>query len=160
MVLLINMDNPKVVEKKAKVGKGLFAKAEIKKGELIASFDGKILGWNAPWNRYQLSHAIQFEKRRWRLSKGFADRINHSCEPNCGVRNLFDIVAMRDIKRGEELTWNYEMTEDNESGWTMRCHCGAKSCHKVISGYRNMPAASRKRYKKYISQWLIDKYES
>ncbi len=152
------MDNPKVVIRKAKVGKGLYATQKIKKGEIIASFDGKILGWNAEWNYYQLTHAIQIGKRNWRLSTGLADKINHSCEPNCGVKNLIDIVAMRTIQAGEELTWDYEMTEDNETGWFMRCKCGASVCRKKISGYKNMPPRVRRKYKGYISQWLLDEY--
>jgi uncharacterized protein len=151
------MNNPKIEVRKSKTGKGVFAKERIKKGELLVTFDGKILGWNASWNRYQLHHAIQFEKRKWRLSDGIADKFNHSCEPNCGIKNLFDVVAMRDIKAGEELTWDYEMTEDNETGWFMRCKCGSKSCRKKIGAYRNMPATVRKKYKGYISGWLTNR---
>lgn len=150
------MDNPKVEVRKSKTGYGVFAKQSIKKGEYIASFDGEILGWNAAWNRYQLDHAIQFEPRKWRLSRGLADKLNHSCEPNCGIKNLFDIVAMKSIRKNEELVWDYEMTEDNETGWDMNCECGARSCRKRIGAYRNMPDSVRKKYKEFISGWLID----
>jgi SET domain-containing protein len=109
------MDNPKAEVRKAKHGKGVFAKQKIKKGELVASIDGRILGWYSKWTHYNTTHAIQFAKRKWRLSKGFATLLNHSCEPNCGIKNLFDIVAMRDIRPGEELTWDYEMTERSGS---------------------------------------------
>ena len=152
------MDNPKAEVRKAKHGKGVFAKLKIRKGELVASFDGRVLGWNAPWTYYQLTHAVQFAPRKWRLSKGSATKLNHSCEPNCGIKNLFDVVAMRDIKIGEELTWDYEMIEDNESGWQMRCKCGTKSCRKLIGAYRNMPQSVRTKYKGYISEWLTRKY--
>ena len=152
------MDNPKAKVKKSKTGLGVFAMSKINKGEIIASVDGKILGWNAKWTNYQRGHAIQFARKKWRLSNGFAVKLNHSCEPNCGIKNLFDIVAMRDIKKGEELTWDYEMTEASENKWSMKCKCGTKSCRKIISNYNNMPASTRKKYRGFISQWLIDEY--
>ena len=31
-------------------------------------------------------------------------------------------------------------------------------CRKLIGAYRNMPAAARKKYRGYISRWLIEKY--
>ena len=152
------MDNLKLEIKKTNRGKGIFAKASIKKGEHLASFDGKILGWYSNWTPYRVSHAMQFAPKKWRLSLGIADKFNHSCKPNCGIKNLFDVVAMRDIKKGEELTWDYEMTEANESNWSMDCKCGTKSCRGLISTYKNLPLATRKKYKGYISKWLIDEY--
>jgi hypothetical protein len=153
------MDNPKVeVGKTGKYGKGVFAKFAIRKGEVIAAFDGKIYGYySRGWTTDVNNHAIQFEERKWRDSAGIARRLNHSCQPNCGIKGLFRIVAMRDIKKGEELTWDYEMTEDNPT-WRMRCRCGSKNCRKVIGAHRNMPEVVRKKYKGYISEWLVEKY--
>ena len=62
---------------------------------------------------------------------------------------------MRDIKSGEELMWDYEMTENNQFGWQMECKCGTPSCRKFIGRYDNMPQAVRERYKGYISEWLL-----
>ncbi len=61
---------------------------------------------------------------------------------------------MRDINSGEQITWDYEMTEKNEH-WKMKCKCGNKSCRGVIGNYKNMPLAIRKKYAGYISDWLI-----
>lgn len=55
--------------------------------------------------------------------------LNHSCAPNCEAL-LEDgriwIVALRDIKAGEELTFNYgyDLTDYKEHP----CHCGAADC--------------------------------
>jgi uncharacterized protein len=65
---------------------------------------------------------------------------------------------MRAIKKGEEIIWDYEMTEDYM--WTMECHCGSKNCRKIIANYRNMPEDVKAKYKGFISQWLVEKYKS
>jgi SET domain-containing protein len=156
------MDNPKAVVRRVPgKGRGVFAEAKIKKGEEVAAWDGPVYGWRSRvWETNKndvLHHAIQFEERRWRDSAGLARLLNHSCEANCGIKELFRIVAMRDIAPGEELCWDYEMTEDS-SWYRMRCKCGTKSCRKVIGTYQNMPREARKRYRGHISSWLLEKY--
>ncbi len=143
------------LEENGKFGKGIFAIEHINKGEVIASFDGEIYGWDDDrWTDELYDHVIQFEERKWRDSNGIARWINHSCEPNCGIKNLFDVVAMRDIEAGEEITWDYEMTEKNP-WWRMNCKCGTKSCRMVIGNYDNMPEIIRQKYAGYISEWLV-----
>ena len=64
---------------------------------------------------------------------------------------------MKDIKQGEWLTWDYDMTEDSD--WRMQCKCEKKSCRKMIGAFKNMPEKVRKKYKGYISDWLVKKYK-
>ncbi len=153
------MDSQKVeIRDTKKYGQGVFAREGIYAGEIIASFDG---------NRYDVDpllhgsdandHAIQYGPSQWRDSKGIARLINHACDPNCGLRNMFDIVAMRDISKGEEITWDYEMTEDTDD-WRFMCSCGSPQCRGVIGAFRNMPIGVREKYKGYIADWLVKKY--
>jgi SET domain-containing protein len=136
-------------------GTGVFAVELIFAGEPIASFDGPFYPWDYPdWTPDLLHHAIQCGRTRFRDSAGIARYVNHSCEPNCGIRGLFDIVAMRTIEPGEEVTWDYEMTEDSD-WWRMECRCGTPSCRKVIGSFRNMPSEVRAKYRGFISAWLI-----
>ncbi len=152
------MDNPKISLKNTrKYGKGVFANSDIKKGEIIARFDGTIYDDDfEDWTRDLQTHTIQIGPNKWRDSKGLARYINHSCEPNCGIRGLWTVVAMRDIKKGEQITWDYEMTEKSD-WWRMRCRCGSDLCRKVIGNYKNMPRPIRAKYKGYISTWLTKK---
>lgn len=149
------MDNPKArVRQTEKYGRGVFAGAKIRKGEEIASFDGPFYGGEFDdWTEDLRNHAIQCGPDMWRDSKGIARLINHSCEANCGIKGKFKIVAMRDIAKGEHITWDYEMTE-RSTWWKMRCRCGSPLCRKKIGDYRNMPKEARERYKGYISTWL------
>lgn len=150
------MDSRKVaVRRTRKYGQGVFAIAPIRKGEIIAAFDGKRFDNDFEgWTDDLLNHAIQYGPGQWRDSKGIARLINHSCDPNCGIRDLFKVVAMRSIAPGEQITWDYEMTEKS-SWWRMRCRCGTALCRKYIGNYTNMPRAVRKRYAGYISEWLL-----
>lgn len=65
--------------------------------------------------------------------------INHSCDPNTGIRDNdhggFDFVALREIAPSEEITWDYE-TSEYTSIAVPRCRCGAANCRKVIRGFR------------------------
>lgn len=147
------MDSKKVIIRKTKGrGKGVFARTAIKRNELIASFDGEIYGRDIDWTDDLYNHAVQFEKWRWRDSKGIARLLNHSCDPNCGIHDLFNIVAMRDIMPGEELTWDYAMTENHV--WRMKCKCGSPICRNIVGAYKDLPASIRKKYKGYVSAWL------
>lgn len=148
-------DNPKVtVRRTKKFGKGVYAIRNIKKGEVIAVFDGPLLDNDfEPWTNDLYNHAIQVGPTLWRDSKGLARYINHSCEPNCGIRALNQVVAMRPIETGEQVTWDYEMTERNPT-WRMRCRCGSTECRKIIGSYSNMPRKVRLKYGRYISAWL------
>jgi uncharacterized protein len=156
--------NPKFLEHRSdsRFGGGLFALVPYKKGEIVATFDGQIYEWNGDLRNlsnespdYILDHAIQFAPGKSRDSEAGMGRLaNHSCEPNCGIKNYFDIVAMRDIAAYEEITWDYAMTENND--WFMSCDCGSKRCRRLITGYRNLPLYWREEYRGFISQWLID----
>jgi hypothetical protein len=154
------MDNPKVIVKRTKkFGDGVFAQKPLTKGEVIAEFDGPIYGDDTVWTDETADHSVQFDQNQWRDSDGIARCLNHSCEPNCGIRGLFSIVAMRDIAAGEELVWDYDMTEDAEPGdWDMKCRCGTPSCRGTIGAYRNLPLPLQKRYRAFTSQWLLKKY--
>ncbi len=150
------MDNSKAIVKEGqKFGKAVFAKEKILKSEIVAEFDGQIYDWDDKnWTQELYDHVVQFEDRKWRDSTGIARWINHSCEPNCGIRNFFKVTAMRDIEAGEEITWDYEMTEKHP-WWRMKCECGSKNCRKEIGNYENMPRVVREKYNGYISEWLV-----
>jgi uncharacterized protein len=153
------LDNPKIVLRNTKeFGLGVFTKDALRKNEFICEFDGQIYDdYFEPWTQDLLNHTIQIGPAIWRDSKGLARYMNHSCEPNCGFDGKFRIVAMRDIKAGEHLTWDYEMSELNEL-WKLRCLCGLSSCRGIIGNHLNMPEATRLKYRGYLSAWITELY--
>lgn len=57
---------------------------------------------------------------------------NHACSPNTAFRGL-DVVAIRDIARGEELTLDYSSAM-NERSEPFDCRCGSPACRGRIVG--------------------------
>ena len=136
-------------------GKCLIATANLKKGTTVASFDGLILkaqkASELPVG--SKNHAIQFAENKWRDSYGIARYANHSCNPNCGIKDMFILITMRNVVYGEELTWDYDMTENSD--WRMECRCGALNCRKTVGAFSLLPLLKIKEYEGYISPWLI-----
>jgi SET domain-containing protein len=64
---------------------------------------------------------------------GTAMFINHSCDPNCETED-FDgriyIVAIRDIDAGEELTYEYNLCDSDDSD--ADCYCGSAKCRGTM----------------------------
>ena len=80
--------------------------------------------------------------------------INHSCDPNLAVFNVWidcldpdlprlALFALRDIVKGEQLTFDYrqqtggndadqEETPADGDNETMECRCGSTKCRKVL----------------------------
>jgi len=54
--------------------------------------------------------------------------INHSCNPTCKISGLF-VIATRDLKRDEEITFDYNKSEDVIAS-PFECNC----CGKMILG--------------------------
>lgn len=72
--------------------------------------------------------------------------INHSCQPNAGIRNKSDLYATRDISVDEEITYDYSTTSSKNDTWTMPCQCPSDICRKVIGNVLTIPEATLNRY--------------
>lgn len=68
-------------------------------------------------------------------SRDYSDYLNHSCDPNVGLRDAISIVAIRDIPAGEELVIDYTFWEC-DSTWKLKnvCNCGGWNCRKNVTG--------------------------
>jgi hypothetical protein len=64
--------------------------------------------------------------------------LNHACAPNArvdtGARRL---VALRDIRRGDEVTFDY-LTTEWEMAEPFECGCGAEHCRGGIAGFSRL----------------------
>ena len=115
-------------------GRGGFARKKILKGTKIIQYVGELITKKESARRCEDNNVYIFTIDDKRDLDGDVDwnparYLNHSCNPNCEALdeegNIF-IVAKKDIKKGEELTFNYGYElEDYEDH---PCQCGAKKC--------------------------------
>lgn len=70
---------------------------------------------------------------------------NHSCEPNAGLWEDREMIALRDIKSGEEIVLDYSTTM-SEQHWTMACTCGAAACRGLVGDFHELPKSLQQRY--------------
>ena len=59
--------------------------------------------------------------------------MNHSCDGNVGFDEWGDFVAIKEIESGNEMTYDYALSESNPL-FKMECKCGNKNCRKIITG--------------------------
>lgn len=143
--------------------RGAFAIAPIRKGEIVAVKAGHIIDRATLERKAKVIDGAytQIDDDLFIAPLTRAERtlsmiyLNHRCEPNCGIRGQITFVAMRNIKRGEELTIDYAMTDNG--GEPMTCHCGIPSCRNVIRGTDWKRADLQKKYRGYFSAYLAEK---
>ncbi len=133
-------------------GKGLFARAAIREGEIVAVKGGYILGaqeWNVLEEELGAAE-IQIAEDLFIAPVTQSERdqamlyTNHSCEPNIALEGQIVFVAMRDIAEGEELTHDWATTDDLD--YKLDCNCGAEACRKVITGRDWMKTELQEKY--------------
>ncbi len=84
---------------------------------------------------------LQVDIDAFKLANGSIDDFtNHSCEPNTGIHLTpkgTRIVAIQDIERHDELTYDYS-TYINNPHESMSCDCGALSCRGDIGSFSSL----------------------
>ena len=135
--------------KKSNIDKrGLCASKDIKLGTKIIDYVGKII------SKKDSDENIKFDNKKdiylfnlndkYDLDGDFkfntARLINHSCDPNCEVTGTglkLWISAIKNIKKGEELSYDYGFSYDKDYK-QFPCKCGMANCvgYIVRSGSR------------------------
>ena len=147
-------------------GHGIFATKEIKKNTKIIQYIGEKVT-RAEGNRrsekrlkkylhskktgsvyifelnskYDIDGSPLYNKARY---------INHSCDPNCEVDIVRDeiwISAIKKIKKGDELFYDYGYTFDKDDFRDHICKCGSKRCIGFI-----ISSDDWNKYLKYINK--------
>jgi hypothetical protein len=151
------------VRDSAVAGKGCFTTKPIRKGETIHFLRGDMLtgpevdkrilnGEVRPDDELQIGENLFFALD----SPSYF--FNHSCEPNGGIRGASELFALRDINKGEEVTYDYATTVGvkrdpswllGNNDWNMSCQCGSEKCRGEIKPVTSIPAETLDNYVKH-----------
>ena len=155
--------SPKVEKRKSLIeGRGLFAKSRIEKGEIVVVKGGYVLtrnqrdeiGKTLGPSEIQITEDLFIGPATAAEREGGMMHLNHSCEPNLGIKGQIVYVALRDIASDEELTFDYAMNDDEP--YEMTCSCGAASCRGTVTGLDWKRPELQRKYTGYFS-WFIQR---
>jgi hypothetical protein len=137
------------VRKSGVHGHGVFALQMIPRGSRIIQYKGQKITNALGAERYDEESMDSHHTFLFSLDEEFcldggkygneAKYINHSCSPNCeavqeGSKIFID--AIRTIRKGQELTFDYALCSDGElpENWEefYACCCGSKNCRGVM----------------------------
>lgn len=140
-------------------GKGTFASRNIKVGDVINIITG------TEYNEKQVDDLIKKEKLRidddfqidddkFLVGPGIDYFTNHSCDPNAGIKNTNQVVAVINIKKDEEITIDYSTISGipkngssyRNDEWVMICNCGSKNCRGEIGYVLSLPKIKLEKY--------------
>ena len=152
-------------------GNGVRTIAPIRKGEEVCEYKGKLISHvesDKIYGNEDSGHTFLFIlNEEWVVDANhngnIARWINHGCEPNCEAwievaegddrsKDRVIISALRNIRKGEELTYDYDIevpgpiTAKERALWA--CHCGSPNCvGSMIKMKRVRPAKKASRVK-------------
>lgn len=143
-------------------GLGVVATDDVQEGETILVYGGIIV---------PLSEIEKYRSKMGHVGIQIADNfficpttkeelgqtgiINHSCEPNLGFKSPVELITIKDIKSGEELTLDYAFCESVFEAF--ECNCRTTSCRQVIKPADWQSNAIQKKYGEYFSPYLKSK---
>lgn len=145
------------------LGYGVFAKKPIKKGEVIFIIKGKKIPLKIKDTNDSalLPNAISLGKELWLdpFKENPLTYLNHSCNPNSALKGSVSVVAIKPIKKNEQVTIDYSITEWDKY-WKLDkvCKCGSKDCRKTIRSIHSLPLKIYSRYLPYIPKFLQREY--
>ncbi len=142
-------------------GKGLVALRPIPEGEVIWRPDPgpqrvpvrEVLSWPEERRRAFLYVAYQADGEYFAVCGDDSRYMNHSCDPNTWWEGDV-VVARRAIAAGEEITYDYAMTELAVSP-DLACSCGSPLCRGRITNRDHLDPAWRARYGRHLPAHLL-----
>lgn len=151
------------VVRESKHGRGAFATNSIAAGTWITALTGELLSTlevGAQINEQKISSddPLQVANDLYVLLDPKSHYFNHSCNPNAGIRGYNSLIAIADIREGEEITFDYSTTvgiAPIHRFWTMECTCGATGCRKKLGSVLTIEPLQ---IRKYIRMNVLPKF--
>jgi hypothetical protein len=148
------------------LGKGVTALKSFPKGAMLMPFVGpRFRASDVVGDKQGIGDRLMQIDRDLYVgpSGGLDDFVNHSCTPNAGLRFFDDtiqLVALRDIQPGEELSWDYSTTL-SDTEFYLNCACGTQACRGVVGDFRFLEPELQERYRQLdiVAPYLRDSYQ-
>jgi SET domain-containing protein len=128
------------------IGPGLIVEETLEEEAVVEKLEGRVVAY-AKIPESELRNAFEVGDDRWVVPQSNARHLNHSCNPNCYISSNLDVIVLRKVYEGEELTVMYnEVTIETymKNGavlpaWDDRrsfdCYCGTPKCIGRIDRY-------------------------
>ena len=136
----------KIQVQECSFGKGVFARSLIHQGDEILQFSGPLIDTQEAISKGERQcNPLQIGKYLYMDIEPPGVLVNHSCEPNAGIRDNVRLVAIVDIQAGEEIFYDYSTTMD-EDNWVLECLCGNENCRMTVGDFKYLPIYTRLKY--------------
>lgn len=123
------MSKSRFIIKNGIQGSGVFTTVDFKKGEALFELTGEILD-------HPTRTSIQIGKTK-HVEDSIGIHVNHNCLANAKLnRKTATFISLRDIKNGEEITFNYNENEDVLANPFICQCCGKKIVGKKLSSIK------------------------
>jgi len=137
-------------------GYGAVASTTVQSGEFIGEYVGEIITNEDGKRRIERISNLKSNEAQYYIMELDSHRsidahwfgnemrfVNHSCDPNCTAKTIMSerdthlvLVAIRNIKRGEELSFDYNMYSSKSGREVPMCHCDSKNCTGILAAKR------------------------
>lgn len=143
--------------------KGLITTGFIPTGEVIWQLDpdeltftlNEVKKWPREKQDYFYQFAFQCGENEFAFGSGIEKYMNHSCDPNTWWNGEKTLVACRDIRPGEEITYDYA-TADILLDYKMTCLCGSKDCRGVVTNNDYLNPFWQEKYGSHLPKHTLD----
>lgn len=165
-LLLLSGEHPKTLEEyknekfyigMGNLGFGMFAQATIEQGAVIFVFGGPVIDFAETKRRGEREcMPIQIDRNAYIDTMAPGCYVNHSCSPNAGILNDYELVALCQIKEGEEIRFDYSTTM-HEHSFTMECRCSEQNCRGNVTDFILLPGESQREYldKRIVMSYIV-----
>ena len=159
--------NPKTAVGPSRIhGRGAYTTAPITRGEIVAVRGGSVVRYDEALRRdatlggfsMQVDEGLFLCPDILQDVEDVAVFINHSCDPNVGIRGQISFVALRDINVDEELTFDYAM--NTSIPYVFDCACGSQQCRGKVTGSDWLNPILQERYAGYFDFVISSRIES
>jgi len=150
----MNMKDGYELRKSSEKDEGVFATKLFEDGDIV------MVGVIKEALSENHAHASQIGENEYVLHAGLISKVNHSCDPNCGIRvnetGAHDFVSIRNININEEITFDYAMRNYGVDYFPKQCMCGSKGCRGRITGWKDLPVERKKEYEGFVAPYLLE----